>query len=174
MGVGGVVPAHRCPAPGFWVGCGWRDYSSARWGRGTKRPGDEGRDPPGLSDQSSLTLRAGIGGSGPQFIWAPCLRDTLAFQPRAPTFSAQAGPDIFSPGGARHFQPRRGPTFSAQVGPGPLRDRGMRVSRSIYTRGGFFKNENKKIKGILLLLRAYLFSLCSNFIVSYRICKSLF
>ena len=28
-GVGGVVPAHRCPAPGLG-GCGWPDYSSAR------------------------------------------------------------------------------------------------------------------------------------------------
>ena len=100
-GVGGVVPAHRCPAPGFWVGCGWPDYSSARWCGGVEpRDLGMGRDSPGLSDQSSLTLRPGIGGSGPQFIWGPCLRDTLAFQPRAPTFSAQAGPDIFSPGGA--------------------------------------------------------------------------
>ena len=33
----GVVPAQRC-----WVGCGWRDYSSAHLGPcGTKRPGEE-------------------------------------------------------------------------------------------------------------------------------------
>ena len=31
---------------------------------------------------------AGISSSGPQFIWGPCLRDTLAFQPRALTFDA--------------------------------------------------------------------------------------
>ena len=53
-----------------------------------------GRDPPGLRDQSSLTIRPGIGGSGPQFIWGPCPRDTLAFQPRAPTFSAPGGAPV--------------------------------------------------------------------------------
>ena len=131
----GVVPAQRCPAPGFWVGCGWRDYSSAHLGPcGTKRPGEEEvqrvsprlwgccpdcslmawpgsasrfRIPvPGSAsgwrpgqrlggERSSWPERskfpdppAGISSSGPQFIWGPCLRDTLAFQPRALTFDA--------------------------------------------------------------------------------------
>ena len=106
-----------------------------------------GRDPPGLSDQSSLTLRPGIGGSGPQFIWGPCPRDTLTFQPRAPTFSAQAGPGIFSPGGAR-----------CPEGPG---DESFRLY--IYTREGFFKNENEKIKRLLEYLSDLFLNRCSNF-----------
>ena len=81
-GAGWVVDGRTTPLPG-----GAGAWNQETWGGG--------RDPPGLRDQSSLTLRPGISSSSPQFIWGPCPRDTLAFQPWH-----------FSPGGAGALRDR--------------------------------------------------------------------
>ena len=103
---GGVGGLFQPAVPGSWFWGGGVD------GRTTPLPGGAGawnqeiwgggRDPPGLRDQSSLTLRPGISSSGPQFIWGPCPRDTLAFQP----WHFSPGPGHFSPGGAGALRDR--------------------------------------------------------------------
>ena len=49
-----------------------------------------GRDPPGLRDQSSLTLRVGLVAVVHSSSGSHCPRDTLAFQPRALAFQPWA------------------------------------------------------------------------------------
>ena len=71
----GSASRFRIPVPGS--ASGWRPGQRlggerSSWPERSKFP-----DPP-----------AGISSSGPQFIWGPCLRDTLAFQPRALAFDA--------------------------------------------------------------------------------------